>query len=418
MSRNESECWTAKPLSTLQASTRAMPWLWYGYIARDSLTLFTGLWKAGKTTLVSHLLVALRQGGPPDFAGQAVTPARVIVVTEESERDWLLRRDELALGDHVSVISRPFIGRPDGATWRRFIANVTAQVAASGCDLVIIDSLPNLWPVQDENDAAQVITALTPLYGITKAGAGVLLIAHPRKGDAGEAQAMRGSGATAAFVDVIVELRRYDPERRADNRRKLTAYSRYDDTPGELVVDFDPGTGYRAVGTTADATTGDRLAVVSTLLPSEGPGITVEELRAAWPGEATVARPGIRTLKTDLRHAIQTPEACIECSGAGVRGDPYRYRLADPFPASSTTVDRSAQESAPDSIPASSNTGDRHTGTQLPATRAAASMSAAGAPDDEAPAQYPEYAILDGGGGDRRVIPLRRREAGARRGVR
>jgi hypothetical protein len=350
---SDAERWKAKPLSTLQGSSAKMPWLWHGYIARSSITLFTGLWKAGKTTVVCNLLNAFAEGGPGEFAGLPVAPSRILIITEESERDWMLRRDALGLGDHVAIISRPFVGRPYRPAWEGLIANVAAQVTTDAYDLVIIDSLPNLWPVQDENDAGQVITALSPLYGITKANAGVVLVAHPRKGDAGEGQAMRGSGATAAFADVIVEMRRYDPERRADNRRTLTAYSRYDDTPVELVLDFDHATGYRAVGTKVEASAADRLAVIRSILHSGPPGLTAAEIYAAWP-EGSVAKPGERTIKLDLEHAIELDATSIARTGKGVRGDAHRYHLANSIPASSTSQDRNAPESTSNAIPPNS----------------------------------------------------------------
>src|SRR5262245_33064613 len=61
-------------------------WLWHGYLARGSITLLTALWKSGKTTLLAHLLRAM--GTVDNFCGQAITPARVLYVTEECETHW------------------------------------------------------------------------------------------------------------------------------------------------------------------------------------------------------------------------------------------------------------------------------------------------------------------------------------------
>jgi hypothetical protein len=41
----------------------AVDWLWYGLLATGNLTLLTGLWKLGKTTLLSLLLSRRKQGG-------------------------------------------------------------------------------------------------------------------------------------------------------------------------------------------------------------------------------------------------------------------------------------------------------------------------------------------------------------------
>src|SRR5436305_7560907 len=68
---------------------RPIPWLWHGYLARCHLTLLTGQWKIGKTTLLAALLARLGQGG--ELAGRRVAPGRAVVVTEEGVNLWLKR---------------------------------------------------------------------------------------------------------------------------------------------------------------------------------------------------------------------------------------------------------------------------------------------------------------------------------------
>lgn len=358
MSADQSR-WTPKPLSTLAPHQGEHAWVWKGYIVKRAITLLVALWKAGKTTLLLWLVKALRPDGSGEFAGQGVVPSHVLIVTEESEGLWRQRRDQLGLGDHVEIISRPFLARCDRPTWEEFVRYVASLVAAGKYDLVIFDTLPNLWPVDDENDSAKAITALTPLHAITEAGAALVLSAHPKKGDAGEGQAMRGAGATPGFVDIIVEMRRYDAKQRSDNRRTLTAYSRYDDTPSELVLDYDPKSGYRVVGTKQDSAVSDRLDVVCQILAVQ-PFLTVREILEAWP-TGDVVCPGHRTLTGDLDDGGDA--AGIERTGKGVKGDPHRFHLADSIPASSTS-DGSERKPASDSIPASSDTPGKHAGKE------------------------------------------------------
>jgi hypothetical protein len=45
-------------------------WLWHGLVAAGKVTLFTSLWKSGKTTLLAHYLARRRAGG--EFLGLAV----------------------------------------------------------------------------------------------------------------------------------------------------------------------------------------------------------------------------------------------------------------------------------------------------------------------------------------------------------
>src|SRR5262249_24746943 len=58
------------PASRVKRVTEEAKWVWHGYLARSSITLFSALWKAGKTTLLAHLLRAL--AGPGRFCGLAV----------------------------------------------------------------------------------------------------------------------------------------------------------------------------------------------------------------------------------------------------------------------------------------------------------------------------------------------------------
>lgn len=313
--------WAPRPLSALSPEGTDTPWILHGYLARGATTNFTGLWKIGKTTWLTRFLKTL-DGRSGEFCGQPVAPTLALVISEESDRLWALRRDDLGIGDHVEVITRPFLGRPDFRTWEQLVAHVAGQVKACDRGLVVFDALPNLWPVRDENDAAGVLTALMPLNALTEAGAAVLLMTHPAKTDAGEGRATRGTGALGGFVDVIVEMRRFDPERREDTRRVLTAYSRFDETPGEVVLAFDRELGYSVVGTKADARAEDRTGTVMELLPDAPPGATVEELLERWPAEG-VPRPGKQTLRGDLN--AEFAKETVHRTGSGKKGDPHRY---------------------------------------------------------------------------------------------
>ncbi len=328
--RNESvPSWQPILLSQLGEGA-PISWLWDGYLAVGFITLLTGLWKAGKTTLVAHLLKLLGDGG--ELAG-AVKPARVLVVTEENGGLWRRRRDDLGIGDHVHLLPRPFRVRPKLALWESFTLHVADLVAGSGYRLVVFDTVPSFWPVTKENDASEVIAALTPLHAVADAGTAVLLTHHPRKGDAGEGQASRGSGALPGFVDVIVELRRYAPGERSDRRRTLTAYSRFDETPTEAVIELGDD-GYRCVGTQADAKQADRLDAIPDLLPHDPPGVTAEDLLKSWP-DTGPAKPGKRTLQLDLKRGAELTRWLL--AGTGTRGDPLRYRLQGSIRAGSLT---------------------------------------------------------------------------------
>jgi KaiC/GvpD/RAD55 family RecA-like ATPase len=293
-------------------------WLWHGYIAPETTTLIVGRWKAGKTTLICHLLKEMANGG--NLAGE-VQAAKVLVVSEETRRVWKKRRDEIGLEDHVHFEVRPFRGRPSKAEWKSYIEHITAAVSEGQYDLLIIDTWASLNPCQDENDAVQTLEAVMPLTGITEAGAAVLLAHHPCKVETEQGQSARGSGALLAHVDTIIELSRTTPQNLSDRKRTLKAIGRYDDTPVELVIELTDS-GYRCIGSKADATQTDRQEVIKEILV--GRDWSTDAIRSLWI-DKEIPAPGKRALQKDLNAGC---ESCLwERQGKGTKGDKYRYKF-------------------------------------------------------------------------------------------
>ena len=318
------------PISELGRDS-SVEWVWEGYLSPNHITLLVGLWKSGKSTLLAHVLKLLCTGGE---LGGGVHPAKVLLLTEESEAIWADRRDEIGIGDSVHVVCRPFLRRPDFDEWRGLIGELRRLVRDEGYKAVVFDPIPSLWPVTRENDAGQIVDALVPLQGLAGAGTAILLLHHPSKSDATEGRASRGSGALTGFVDVILEFRRFDPERREDRRRVLTAYSRFSETPDETVLELTDA-GYVCCGTKADVKRTDRLAVITDLLPRCAPGLTVEDVLKVWPVGNTVPKPGLRTVRNDLQHAFGA--GTFGRSGDGKKQSPYRFWVSDSIPASSVS---------------------------------------------------------------------------------
>lgn len=220
-------------------------WLWDGYISRGGVTMLSALWKAGKSTLLSHMLRAF-DGRASEFLGQKITAARVLYVSEEHEELWAERRDELNIGDHVGMICRPFRGRPSPGEWAAFLGSLTNTVIEHRFDLVIMDTISKLWPVREENDAGQVEDALMPVWSITNGGAGLVLVHHNRKSDGKEFTGSRGSGGLPAFCETLMEFRRASEDSK-DRKRIISAAGRYRETPDKLLIELQPS-GYVSHG--------------------------------------------------------------------------------------------------------------------------------------------------------------------------
>lgn len=289
------------PLSELGPATPP-DWAWVGYLAHGYITELIGLWKAGKTTLLAWMLKLMESGG---CIGQPIHRAKVLIVTEEPGGIWSARRDELGIGDHVHIIAAPAMMRPNTEFWFGWCQNIADRCRTSGYNVVIFDTIAGFWPVLDENDATEMGNAVKPLRLITGAGAGVLIVHHPKKGDAGQFQSSRGSGALTGAVDIIVEVRRFNEKDNEDRRRVIVGVGRFpEQTPAELVIELNEN-GYGTVGKKVDARRADRQVVIDSILPDTPPGLTVEEINESWPKGGDAARkPSKDTIRRDLNTGV------------------------------------------------------------------------------------------------------------------
>jgi hypothetical protein len=298
-------------------------WLWHGLLAPGKLTLLTSLWKSGKTTLLAHLLARRRQGG--DFLGLAVSSGVSLVVSEEPRDLWPERCRRHRLGQEVGVLTRPFAGRPTFAQLEQLNAHLLGLKAERGLDLVVFDSLAMFLPGGNENSAGVMVNALAPFLALAEAGLAVGLWHHPSKGEPPLGQAARGSGALLAAVDIFLEMR-HPGGNPFTRRRRLTAWSRYDETPRQMLIELSPdGLTYERLADTSDDfhTSWDAVALV---LASAAAPLTRQEIRDAWPPGMT--KPHDATLWRWLDRAVELGLA--ERSGRGTKSEPYRYGGALP----------------------------------------------------------------------------------------
>jgi hypothetical protein len=76
------------------------------------------------------------------------------------------------------------------------------------------------------------------LQGLTARRVSVLILHHPRKGDPPLGQAARGSGALSGYADILLEMRRVPNAADDDRRRRLYGFSRFPETPRQLVIEW------------------------------------------------------------------------------------------------------------------------------------------------------------------------------------
>lgn len=275
-------------------------WIWENYIAKGHSTLLSALWKAGKSTLLRHLFVTIHNQS--EFAGQPTFKSRILVISEENEAEWLSQKEELEAEeiDHVFIWSRPIRVKPNLKQWVQFITETTEYVLKNKIDLVVIDTLSTFWPIDNENDSAQVLKALVPLYSLTENNIAVLLVHHFRKGGGDQAQASRGSGALPGFVDNIIEFTR--KEDGFPTQRVLKTYGRFSDVIPSVVIDLTPEGEYKTLGQPWEVSKGARLEkIVEIISQSTEPMSTKEVFNICVMSGVTIT---LRTVQAYIKELI------------------------------------------------------------------------------------------------------------------
>lgn len=296
-------------------------WLWHGYLAKGAVTLLTSQWKSGKTTLISVLLARLQSGG--ELADRSVAPARAVVLSEEDPSQWARRAEHLDFANHVGWFCRPFRGRPRPADWLALLDRVADLAERERVGLAVIDPLAAFLAGHSENDAGAMLDTLLSLQRLTAAGVAVLVAHHPRKGDALPGRAARGSGALPAFADVLIEMHWHGRADHDDRRRHLIAFSRFPETPRNLVIELTAdGTDYVSLGSVEDEEFTSHWQTLHAVLDAATSKLTRKQIRRAWPAEPP---PGDATLYRWLERAIA--QNAVRKDGKGLRNHPFRYWL-------------------------------------------------------------------------------------------
>lgn len=289
------------PLSDLSQYENPVEWIWEGYLAKGHQTLLSALWKAGKTTLITNFLKCLQD--EQELAGQSTHKSNVLIISEESDSIWARRREENGITLPVWILSRPIRQKLGYKEWIALLEQMARFCKEYVIDLFIIDTLSGFWPVDNENDAARVSEALLPLNYLLEQNIAILLVHHFRKSGGDEGTASRGSGQLGAAVDIMVEFSRLNSADPNGTQRVLRSYSRFEETPKEVVIDYVNG-GYETKGTRAEVTKLEKLELVLNALEDYPEGVTASELYEKWNISEYNDRPSKRTLQRHLSDLV------------------------------------------------------------------------------------------------------------------
>jgi len=281
-------------------------WIVEGYVAKGLFSLLSGSPKLGKTTLAYQLIIAIARG--LDYLGSALPPVHVLILAlEEHRRDVVgrLRADlETDLKVDVKLVFAPLL----------FSAAIHQKIAhyiqEHNIGLVLVDTLPAWWGLEDENNASEVLRKGMPLLNmIRQTDAAWLCLAHTRKSGGENGQEVRGSSALVGLVDIAITMKRTEG---GGNQRLLESVSRYADTPPKLVVAYQDGR-YSPLGTPDSVSAEAKAQKVWEATSFDDPQ-TVEELSALT-----------HLSKQDVSRGLSLLGDKVYRMGEGVRGRPYEY---------------------------------------------------------------------------------------------
>lgn len=289
-----------KLIAELTEDQSKVDWIWEGYLAKGHLTFFSALWKVGKSTLISYLLKAIQE--KKEFAGLPVVLTKVLILSEESETIWARRREDLGLTGDIYLHCRPTKIKLDSKQWLTLLENELKFCTDKGIGIFIIDTISTFWPVRDEGNNPEIDGALLPLNVFFEKGICVMIVHHFRKSGGDQGTATRGGGSIGSRADILVEYTRLDAQNPNDPQRILRSYSRFEETPPELVIELVNGE-FIPRGTRSEVSKEAKIQIVLRILQDQS-DLTIKEIFDAWDPETLGSRPVVRTIRNYIDSAL------------------------------------------------------------------------------------------------------------------
>lgn len=286
--------------SKIKEDDTGRAWVWENFIAKGASTLLSASPKAGKTTLLRKLFVAIKN--EEEFAGQPTIKSNILVLSEESPAEWADSREGIEDKDikHVMIWPRPTRGIPSKKEWEKVIDGVSKKCSELEIDMVVIDTISTFWPVDNENDAAVVKRALVPLFKLTDDnGVAVLIVHHDRKEGGSNGKGVRGSGAITAHVDNIIEFRR--PQDGLPNQRTLTSIGRFAQE-SRILISMEEDGEYKTLGEPWKISKKARKERLLKFFEDAGQALSAKEVCTLW--NAQVDETTHRTIRSYIKELL------------------------------------------------------------------------------------------------------------------
>jgi len=280
-------------------------WLVEQLLPVGGLSVIGGKPKAGKSTTVRNLCLAVARGEP--FLGRTTEQGPVLYCAFEEKRGEVTKHFR-QLGAVVEDAIFCFVGRAP----EDFLAKLHPVLQKTKPLLIILDTLVKVAHVKDMNDYSQVMKALDPfLHMARESGAHLLLVHHAGKSDREGGDNLLGSTGIFASVDTCFI------QKRSDKYRTLQSINRYGTDLEESVLEWDEDSRAISLGGTKKDSEVNRFReeIVEFLKKQEEP------VRRELIEESIEGRTG---LKREALKILVQAEA-VTRAGKGGKGDPFTY---------------------------------------------------------------------------------------------
>jgi putative DNA primase/helicase len=320
----EKESLPVKSLREVVAEAEETPdFIVKALLKKGELTDLSGLAKySGKTTLVMHMLKAVRTGDL--FVGEPTKEARILYLTEQGNNfKEAIENAALDLDDDGFVVVQHRDVR--GEEWEELLEKAVKLCEKDGRDVLVVDTFAAFTKLigSEENNAGDIRERMEPLKKAAQShGLAVLVIRHAGKDGKG-----RGSSQFEAEVDIVATLKR--PEgNHSDTVRQLETIGRYGATKLNIELTEE---GYVPLGSDDKVAFTKAVKSIKGILPRRKENAIAEDaILEKAKGEASKG-----TLIRALRWLVDQQTVMRE--GSGKKGSPYTYWLPpkDPEPPNS-----------------------------------------------------------------------------------
>lgn len=244
-----------------------IPWMMMPLIVRGATTLFSGHAKAGKTTFIIKVMLAMRDGG--EVLGMPVHQSKILVWTENSAMVWRAKvhAAQPAQLEHIFPLPRTdprFLGK----TFDENVREVFEVAAKLGAEVIILDTLTGLAAIEEENEASQVSAALIPVNKMAQRYQIACIMVH----HLGRSGTERGSTVFLSEPDILVRLEgEYSEERTIRVKNNMLI-----NPPEDVVFKMDKDGNY-VIGV-AGVTDDNALAILDVLPMTKPEALSLQDI--------------------------------------------------------------------------------------------------------------------------------------------